>query len=47
MAKLQGAGLQIDIEKCEFETRRTKYLGFIITTKGITTDPEKIAVIQE
>jgi hypothetical protein len=30
MKRLQEAGLQIDIDKCEFETKRTKYLGFII-----------------
>jgi len=43
--RLQEAGLQIDIKKCEFSTKRTKYLGFIVSTEGIEVDPEKIEVI--
>jgi transposase InsO family protein len=43
--RLQEAGLQIDIKKCEFDVKRTKYLGFIISTDGIEVDPEKIEVI--
>jgi hypothetical protein len=42
LKRLQEAGLQIDIKKCEFSVKRTKYLGFII---GIEVDPEKIEVI--
>ncbi|RAL62606.1 hypothetical protein DID88_004453 [Monilinia fructigena] len=33
--KLADAGLQIDINKCEFETVSTRYLGLIITTNDI------------
>src|SRR3984957_9838345 len=48
LKRLQEAGLQLDIDKCEFETTSTKYLGFIIEAeKGIRMDPEKIAAIQE
>lgn len=43
--RLQDAGLQIDIKKCEFETVRTKYLGLIITPEGIEMDTEKVAAI--
>ena len=39
------AGLQADIKKCEFGVMHTKFLGFIIITKGIEVDSEKIAVI--
>ena len=28
--KLSKAGLYLDINKCEFECKETKYLGFII-----------------
>jgi hypothetical protein len=45
--RLQDAGLQIDLEKCEFETTRTKYLGLIVTTDGIQMDPEKVKTIQD
>lgn len=47
LKRLQDAGLQIDIDKCEFETKSTKYLGFIVEAgKGIRVDPEKIQAIQ-
>ncbi|RAL62902.1 hypothetical protein DID88_004743 [Monilinia fructigena] len=43
--KLADAGLQIDINKCEFETVSTRYLGLIITTNSIQMDPEKVTAI--
>ena len=43
---LRRAGLQADINKCEFGVDDTKYLGFIVTTKGIRADPDKIMVIE-
>ena len=45
LQKLQEAGLQVDIKKCEFSITRTKYLGFIISTDGIAVDPEKVTAI--
>jgi hypothetical protein len=46
--RLREAGLQIDIDKCEFEVQETKYLGFIIVAgKGIRMDPEKIKAIED
>ena len=46
--KLQEAGLQLDIDKCEFEQRSVKYLGFIVEVgKGISMDPEKVTAIQD
>jgi transposase InsO family protein/predicted aspartyl protease len=45
LQRLRDAGLQVDLQKCEFHVTRTKYLGFIITTDGIEVDPEKIAVV--
>jgi hypothetical protein len=36
LERLRQAGLQISIDKCEFETHSTRYLGFIIETgKGV------------
>ncbi|KAI0993225.1 hypothetical protein K3495_g14959 [Podosphaera aphanis] len=43
--RLRDAGLQIDINKCEFETKRTKYLGLIITPDGVEMDDEKVKAI--
>ena len=48
LARLQESGLFIDIDKCEFETKSTKYLGFIIEAgTGIQMDPEKVKAIME
>jgi hypothetical protein len=45
---LRDAGLQCDIDKCEFEVESTRYLGFIIEAgKGVQMDPEKVKAIQE
>lgn len=46
LERLRTAGLQLDIDKCEFETKSTKYLGFIIEAgKGVSMDPEKVRAI--
>jgi len=48
LVKLQAAGLQININKCEFSVKSTKYLGFIIKArKGIRIDPKKVQAILE
>lgn len=47
LRRLQDAGLHLDIDKCEFETKSTKYLGFIIEAgRGIRMDPEKVQAIE-
>lgn len=45
LQRLIDAGLQIDIDKCEFHTQRTKYLGLIITPGGIEMDQEKVEAV--
>ena len=47
LQRLQEQGLYLDIDKCEFNVKETKYLGFIITTEGIKMDLEKVKAIQE
>lgn len=46
LERLRAAGLQASLEKCEFHVKRTKYLGFIISTDGIEVDPAKTDVIR-
>ena len=46
LERLCNAGLQINLKKCEFHVTRTKYLGFIISTKGIKVNPDKISVVK-
>jgi hypothetical protein len=46
LSKLQIARLYVDIKKCEFKVKSTKYLGFIVKArKGISIDPAKVAII--
>jgi hypothetical protein len=45
--QLQAARLQVDIKKCEFSVKRTKYLGFIISTDGIQVDLDKVRAIAD
>jgi hypothetical protein len=45
LRKLQEAGLQVDVAKCEFEKDEVPYLGMIIGVHGIRTDPAKIDCI--
>jgi hypothetical protein len=47
LQRLRDAGLQVDIKKSEFRTKRTKYLEFIISTEGIEVDPDKVAVVRD
>jgi hypothetical protein len=48
LERLRQAGLQLDIDKCEFEVQRTKYLGFILEAgKGVGMDPDKVKAILE
>ena len=47
LAKLQEAGLYLDINKCEFHVTRVKYLGLIITTEGVEMDSKKVDAISQ
>ncbi|QSZ28681.1 hypothetical protein DSL72_003181 [Monilinia vaccinii-corymbosi] len=46
LTRLENAGLQADLKKCEFNVKRTKYFGFIISIEGIEVDPEKIEIVE-
>ena len=45
LQRLQDAGLYIDLKKYKFSVKRTKYLGFIITTEGNEVNPEKVSAV--
>jgi hypothetical protein len=48
LQQLQDAGLQVNINKCEFEVQSTKYLRFIIKAgKGLRMDPAKVKAIKD
>jgi hypothetical protein len=43
--RLGNAGLQININKSEFYTTKTKYFGLIISTNSITIDSKKVQAL--
>ena len=46
LQRLREAGLQVDLKKCEFSIQSTRYLGFIVSTDGVSVDPEKVSAIR-
>ena len=44
---LSQAGLLLKPEKCEFHRRSVEFLGFVVSTKGISISLEKIKAIAE
>ena len=48
LVQLCDTGLQLDIDKCEFEVKETRYLEFVIfTDKDIKMNSAKIKVIEQ
>lgn len=45
LERLREAGLQVDIKKCEFGVKETKFLGMIVGVNGIRMDQEKVEAI--
>jgi len=44
--RLKEHGLKLKGKKCHFFKPQVKYLGHIISSEGIATDPEKIDVVK-
>lgn len=44
--KLKGAGLTINLKKSEFCKARLRYLGYIVDSEGLRTDPSKVDAIK-
>jgi hypothetical protein len=48
LQRLREARLQLDIDKCEFEVKSVRYLGFVIEAGvGVSMKPEKVKAIME
>ena len=45
LAKIQDAGITLNKEKCEFAKTSIKFLGHVITSDGISPDPQKTSAI--
>lgn len=45
LEKLRQANLTINLEKCKFFRSQLKYLGYVVDSGGLHTDPEKVSAI--
>src|SRR3978361_1844963 len=44
-SRLREANLRLNPEKCQFGRKSLKYLGHLVTSEGIRTDPDKVSAI--
>jgi Reverse transcriptase (RNA-dependent DNA polymerase)/RNase H-like domain found in reverse transcriptase/Integrase zinc binding domain len=44
---LENANLKVSLDKCEFFKTEVEFLGFIVSTEGIKTNPKKIEAISD
>ena len=44
--QLQEQDLHLDIDKCEFDSRKIKYLNLIVTSDDVKMNSEKVKAIQ-
>jgi hypothetical protein len=44
-ANFRRAGLKLNLEKCVFGVKKGKFLGCLVSTKGIEANPSKIEAI--
>ena len=47
LERFRGAGLKLKPSKCHLFKKEVKYLGHVVSEKGIHTDPEKISAVQD
>jgi hypothetical protein len=40
-------GLYAKLEKCSFDCKKVEFLGYVISTKGISQDPVKVKAVLE
>lgn len=45
LEKLRKANLTINLDKCEFFRSKLKYLGYVVDSNGLRTDPDKVEAI--
>ena len=44
---LQAEKFYANLKKCAFCTNMVIFLGFVVSSEGVSTDPEKVKVITE
>ena len=46
-SRLQKAGLQVNLAKCEFAKKEVPFLGHVVSSEGIKMDPRRVSAIQD
>ncbi|CAB4010089.1 Transposon Ty3-I Gag-Pol poly, partial [Paramuricea clavata] len=46
LTRLAQHGLKIKREKCSFLRKEVSYLGYVVSSDGVSTDPDKISVVK-
>ena len=44
--RIRTAGLKLKLTKCQFLKKEVKFLGHVVSSQGIKTDPEKIETVK-
>ena len=44
---LEQANMKVQLDKCKFFEKEVEFLGFIVTSEGLKTNPSKIKAIQD
>ena len=47
LRRLQEYGLYAELEKCSFNLNQVEFMGYIVTSEGISMDPAKVQTILE
>ena len=47
LGRLETAGLKLNARKCEFVQQRSVIFGHVISKEGISTDPDKVKVLEK
>jgi hypothetical protein len=47
LERLRQFKLYAKLSKCEFRTKKVDFLGFIISPKGISIEPSRVAAVKE
>ncbi len=45
LGRLKREGLKAKLEKCAFFKQEVKYLGHVVSSQGVATDPSKVEVV--
>jgi len=47
LTRLRKAKLFVKLSKCEWHTRHTEFLGYVVSPGGVSIDPERVKTIQD